>query len=139
MKFVDASVFVHAFIQPKRELKPHEERIKRSARQIVKRIDAGEEVVISTVHLAEIANILEDFMPLNNALEIISSLVSKPSIVILNVTGRDCVKALLTAQTNAIGFSDAIAYVLMSDRNIQEIYSFDKDFENIKGIKRVNA
>ena len=139
MKFVDASVFVHAFIQPKRELKPHEERIKRSARQIVKRIDAGEEVVISTVHLSEIANILEDFMPLNNALEIISSLVSKPSIMVLNVTGRDCVKALLTAQTNAIGFSDAIAYVLMSDRNIQEIYSFDKDFENIKGIKRINA
>jgi predicted nucleic acid-binding protein len=139
MKFVDASVFVHAFIQPKRELKPHEERIKRSARQIVKRIDAGEEVVISTVHLSEIANILEDFMPLNNALEIISSLVSKPTIMVLNVTGRDCVKALLTAQTNAIGFSDSIAYVLMSDRNIQEIYSFDKDFENIKGIKRINA
>ena len=139
MKFVDASVFVHAFIQPKRELKPHEERIKRSARQIVKRIDAGEEVVISIVHLSEIANILEDFMPLNNALEIISSLVAKPSIMILSVDGRDCVKALLTAQANAIGFSDAIAYVLMSDRNIQEIYSFDKDFENIKGIKRINA
>ncbi len=139
MKFVDASVFVYAFIKPKRELKPHEERIKRSARQIVKRIDAGEEVVISTVHLSEIANVLEDFMPVNNALEIISSLVSKPSIMILNVTGRDCVKALLTAQTNAIGFSDAIAYVLMSDRNIREIYSFDKDFENIKGIKRINV
>jgi len=39
MKFVDASVFVHAFIKPKRELKPHEVKIKQAAQKIVKRIN----------------------------------------------------------------------------------------------------
>ncbi len=139
MRFVAASVFVHAFIKPRRELKPHEERIKRSARQIVKRIDAGEEIAISTVHLSEVANILEDYMPLKSALEIVASLISKPSIILLDVTGKDCIKALLAAQMNAIGFSDAIAYVLMSERKIQEIYSFDRDFDKIKSIKRISG
>lgn len=139
MRFVDASVFVHAFIRPRRELKPHEERIKRSAKQIVKRIDAGEEIAISTVHLSEVANILEDYMPLKSALEIVASLISKPSIMLLNVMGKDCIKALLVAQTDVIGFSDAIAYVLMSERKIQEIYSFDRDFDNIKSIKRISG
>ena len=138
MRFIDASVFVHAFIKPRRELKPHEERIKRNAKQIVKRIDAGEEIAISTVHLSEVANILEDYMPLKSALEIVASLISKPGIMLLNVTGKDCIKALLTAQTNSIGFSDAIACLLMSERKINEIYSFDRDFDKIKGIKRVS-
>ena len=37
MRFVDASVFVHAFLKPKRELKPHEIKIKESAKKIVRR------------------------------------------------------------------------------------------------------
>jgi len=139
MRFIDASVFVHAFIRPRRELKPHEERIKRSAKQIVKRIDAGEEIAISIVHLSEVANILEDYMPLKSALEITASVISKPSITLLNVTGKDCVKALLIAQTNTIGFTDAIAHVLMSEMKIQEIYSFDRDFDKIKGIRRISV
>ena len=137
MRFIDASVFVHAFIKPRRELKPYEERIKRRAKQIVKGIDTGEEIAIGTVHLAEVANILEDFMPLKSALEIVGSIISKPNITLIDVTGKDCVKAMLAAQTNTIGLSDAIAYILMSERRIQEIYSFDKDFDNLKDIKRI--
>ena len=33
MWFVDATVFVHAYIKPRRPLKPHEKRIKESASQ----------------------------------------------------------------------------------------------------------
>jgi hypothetical protein len=137
MRFIDASVFVHAFIRPRRQLKLHEERIKKHAKQIVRRIDAGEQIAISVVHLSEVANILEDYMSLNDALEIVSSLTAKPRIMLLNVTAKDCVKAVLVAKTNAIGFTDALAYVLMSEMKIEEIYSFDRDFDKIKGIKRI--
>lgn len=138
MRFVDASVFVHAFIKPRRKLKVHEQRIKKNAKQIVKRIDSGEEIAISTVHLSEVANILEDFMPFKSALEIVTSLISKPSITLLNVTGKDCIKAVLIAQTNTIGFTDAIAYVLMSESKMKEIYSFDRDFDRAKDVKRIS-
>jgi hypothetical protein len=33
MIFVDASVFVHAFIKPKRKLKPYEVKIKQAAKK----------------------------------------------------------------------------------------------------------
>jgi predicted nucleic acid-binding protein len=33
MIFVDASVFVHAFIKPKRKLNPHEVKIKQAAQK----------------------------------------------------------------------------------------------------------
>lgn len=138
MRFVDASVFVHAFIKPRRKLKVHEQRIKKNAKQIVKRIDSGEEIAISTVHLSEVANVLEDFMPFKSALEIVTSLISKPSITLLNVTGKDCIKAVLIAQTNTIGFTDAIACVLMSESMMKEIYSFDKDFDRVKDFRRIS-
>lgn len=49
MRFVDASVFVHAYLKPKRRLKPHEMKIIESAKKIVKRINDGEEVGITVV------------------------------------------------------------------------------------------
>lgn len=88
MRFIGASVFVRAFIKPMRELKSHEERIKRRTKQIVKGIDTDEEIAIGTVHLAGVANILEDFMPLKSALEIVGSIISKPNITIIDVTGK---------------------------------------------------
>ena len=59
MRFVDASVFVHAFIKPKRELKPHEVKIREAAKVIVKKINEGEKVGLTVIQLAEIANIRE--------------------------------------------------------------------------------
>ena len=70
MRFVDASVFVHAFLKPKRKLKDHEVKIKESAKKIVKRINNGEEVGITVVQIAEIANLLESYLPLKEALKV---------------------------------------------------------------------
>jgi len=39
-RFIDASVFVHAYFLPVRALKPHEERIKEGAKAIVPLIGA---------------------------------------------------------------------------------------------------
>ena len=36
-----------------------------------------------------------------------------------------------------MGLSDAIAYLVMKKNEIGEIYSFDKDFDKLEGIKRV--
>ena len=60
---------LNPFIKPKRKLKPHEVKIKESAKEIVKRINEGEEVGITVVQIAEIANLLESYLPLNEALK----------------------------------------------------------------------
>ena len=74
-KFVDANVFLYAYLKPRRALKPHEIEAKNRAKEIVQRIDRGEEVFLSVSHLSEVANVLEDLMPLEQTLEILEALL----------------------------------------------------------------
>ena len=136
MRFVDTSVFVHAFIKPKRELKPHEIKIKESAKKIVKRINDGEEVGITVVQIAEIANLLESYLPLNEALKIEEFLLIAGNVKVFDVTSKDCLNALKIAKEKDVGLSNAIAYVIMMKNGVKEIYSFDKDFDNLN-VKRI--
>ncbi len=136
MKFVDASVFVHAFIKPRRELREHEIKIKEAAKNIVKRINEGEKVAISTVHVAEIANLLERYMHVDDALLIESFLLTARNMGVHDVVKRDCVSALEVAKDTKVGLSDAIAYVIMKKNGINEVYSFDHDFDRLN-VKRI--
>ena len=136
MRFVDASVFVHAFLKPKRKLKDHEVKIKESAKSIVKRINNGEEIGITVVQIAEIANLLENYLPLNEALKVEEFLLLARNVKVFDVTKRDCLRALKVAREKKVGLSDAIAYVIMIDNNVKEIYSFDRDFDRLN-VKRI--
>ena len=137
MKLIDASVFVHAFMKPRRRLKPHEVKIKDSAKAIVKRINEGEEVGLTVVQLAEIANILESYMPLEKAFQVEKFLLYATNVRIYGVTRKNCVDALKVSEDKGIGLSDAIAYIVMLENGIKEVYSFDKDFDKLEGIKRI--
>jgi hypothetical protein len=128
---------VHAFIKPKRELKPHEIEIKDSAKRIVERINDGEEIGITVVQLAEIANILESYLPLKDALKVEEFLLLAGNVTVYDVSKKDCVNALRIAKDKNVGLSDAIAYVLMMNSGINEVYSFDTDFDRLSGIKRI--
>jgi hypothetical protein len=136
LRFVDASVFVHAFIKPKRELKPHETKIKESAKKIVKRISDGEKVGITIVQVAEIANLLESYLPLSEAMKVEEFLLLAGNVKVFDVTKKDCLKALKVAKEREVGLSDAIAYVIMTNNSVGEIYSFDGDFDRL-GVERV--
>ncbi len=136
MRFVDANVFVHAFIKPKRKLKSHEMKIKESAKEIVKRINDGEGVGITVVQIAEIANLLESYLPLSEALKIEEFLLLAGNVKVFDVTKKDCLKALEIAKEKDVGLSDAIAYVIMKKNSVGEIYSFDSDFDKLD-VRRV--
>lgn len=138
MRFVDASVFVHAFLKPKRELKPHEMKIKESAKKIVKRINDGEEVGVTVVQVSEIANLLESYLPLNEALRVEKFLLLAGNVKVFDVTKRDCLKALKIVKEKNVGLCDAIAYVIMMKNGVNEIYSFDSDFDKLN-VRRVTG
>ena len=65
--YVDANVFVYAFLKTKRNLQPHEVNIKEAAKKIVSRINEGEKVATSVVHFSEVCNILDDYLPFEEA------------------------------------------------------------------------
>ena len=137
MAFVDASVFVYAFLKPKRKLKLHEVNIKDAAKKIVSRINEGEEVAMSVVHFSEVCNVLEDHLSLEEAFEIERGLLFRENIVIHEVSEEDYIEALLVAEDQKVGANDALAYVLMKEAGLGKIYSFDKDFDAFKDVKRI--
>ena len=132
--FVDANVFVYAFLKPTRKLQPHEQKIKEAAKKIVTRINEGEETVTSVVHFSEICNILEDHLPTQQACTLEKGLLLLDNVVVKEVAEEHYLKALAVAEDYEVGANDALAYVLMTEAGINRIYSFDKDFHKFKDI-----
>jgi len=71
-------------------------------------------------------------MPLEDALQVEEFLPYAPNMKIYGVTRKNCIKALQAAKNKIVGLNDAIAYIVMLENKIEEIYSFDK----LEGIKR---
>ena len=137
MRFVDASVFLYAYLKPKKELPEKLKDMKERAKDIVKRIDEGEKVVTTIVHLSEIANIIETKSGLTKSIKIILSILNKPNIIIIDVTKSMYLEAARLAETRHIGVNDALAYITMRKIKIKEIYSFDTDFDKLGDIERI--
>lgn len=137
-RFVDASVFVHAYLKPTRTLRAHEQKLKADARRIVTRIQGGEVVTTSAVQVAEIANLLEAWIPLADARAIVRELCTRDTLEILPTDRGDLLDAVAVAEDADVGTSDAIAAVLMRGLGLTEIYSFDRDFDRIGGLRRVS-
>ena len=97
MRFIDANVFLYALLKPKPNLP--EEVLERKARamKILRRIEDGEEVATSVVHLSEVANIIEAKVNLSTALAFIEELLTAGNVHILPVTPEDYLKATLVA------------------------------------------
>ena len=135
-RFIDASTFLYAVLEPIQELPEPLQRIKSIAREIITRVDKGENVVTSVVHLSEVANILESRKSFTEASQFIYDLLTKESITVLDVTHTDYQGATVLAQRYKVGINDSLAKILMDRLNITEIYSFDKHFDNFN-LKRV--
>ena len=138
MRFIDSNVFIHAYIKPKRMLQEHERLIKESAKEIIRRVNDGEEVLTTVVHLGEMANLLENFMRHDAALRVIRGILLKENIEVIEVSPEDYFSALPIAEEYGVSLNDALAYIVMRERDMREIYSFDKDFDRFTDIVRIS-
>jgi predicted nucleic acid-binding protein len=139
LRFVDASVFVHGIINPTRPLEAKEIKMKKDAAKIIERINKGEKIGITTAQISEIANLLETQSP-DKASIVKEFLIKAPTVKVYSVTRKTVDEAhsiSLKYSTNKIGLNDSIAYVTMLNHGYNEIYSFDKDFDTLSGIKRI--
>ena len=135
--YVDANVFVYAFLKTKRQLQPNELEIKQAAKNIVARISKGEKVITSVVHFSEVCNVLEDHLSFEEAILLKKGLLYRENVSICEVTQEIYIKAVSVAEDFKVGVNDALAYVIMKGAGIESIYSFDKDFDVFVDIKRV--
>lgn len=138
-RFVDTNVFIHGLLNLDRELSETEIRIKENSARIIERIYNGERVGISMAQVSEVANILEAYTP-EHSLIMEDFLINMPSITVFGVNREIAQKAynvMEKYQTNKIGLNDSIAYIIMMEHGYSEIYSFDKDFDTLSGVKRI--
>ena len=137
MRFVDSNVFLHAFLRPRRELTPRERDTKERAREIIERIEAGEMVATSTVHLSEVINIVESGLGLQESLGLLAWAVSRSNIKVHSTSLGDYEAALPIAKERGVSANDALAYTLMRQHGIDEVYSFDKHFNQLTEVTRL--
>ncbi|MGY0288901.1 MAG: type II toxin-antitoxin system VapC family toxin [Candidatus Methanodesulfokora washburnensis] len=131
MRFIDANVFLYAVVKPKKEVKKEILERKKRSKQILLRIENGEEVITTVVHISEVTNILEAKVNLSTALNFVESLILAGNIKVLPVLYEDYLKALLIAREKKVSVNDALAYLKMRETGIEEIYTFDNHFRNL--------
>ena len=137
MRFIDASTFLYAFLKSERVLPPDVAALKVGAQGILRRVNEGESVVTSVVHVSEVANILEARVRLSGCRRIISDILDKRSVEVVDVSKNLYAASLRTADIHDVGINDALAFNIMKERDIDEIYSFDNHFDNVPGVKRL--
>jgi predicted nucleic acid-binding protein len=126
MRFIDANVFIYAVLKPKTALPDAILKRKTAAKEIFLRVNDGEQVTTTTVHLSEVANVLEDAAGLGFACDLLSALLSKPSIIVQSVSADNYRESTRLAQKYSISINDALALVVMEQQEIDEIYTFDR-------------
>ncbi|MCS7364609.1 MAG: type II toxin-antitoxin system VapC family toxin [archaeon GB-1867-035] len=136
-RFLDSSAYLHAYLKPKRKLTKEEMEIKRRSIEILRRIDEGEKVLTTVIHIAEIINIIESKQGLNKALHLLETLLALENMKIIGINREDYEYALSIADKLKISPNDALAALSCRKYGIKEVYSFDKHYDNIPWIKRV--
>jgi len=137
LRFVDSNVFLHTFLTPRRTLTREEQRVKDEAKIIVKKIEEGEEVATSTVHISEVVNVIETGLSLQKSLSFLAWVITSENIKIYPVAVEDYESAMPLAKDNNISANDALAYLSMKNHELREIYTFDRHFDQLKDIIRL--
>ena len=138
MRFLDANVFIYAYYKPKRELTEEQKIMKEKAKEIIRRINDGEEDVVTTVvHLSEVCNILKRAMKLHDLQTFLIGLYSMDNVKIVDVSKDMYFTAIGLMDEFKLDPNDCLAVLVMEQEGINEIYTFDKGFDNVGWIKRL--
>lgn len=135
-RFMDANIFIYAFLKTERKLSEKEAKLKQASKSIIERVEKNEKIITSVVHLSEISNVIESVTP-SDALGIIESILMNENIEIAEINKDTYATAIELAKIFKVGLNDCIATVIMKTNGIREIYSFDGDFDKIDGISRI--
>jgi predicted nucleic acid-binding protein len=139
MRFIDANIFGHAYMKPRRELTPAEAQMKESAKQIISSLEKGEEMASTTVHISEVLNILEDNLGVKQSMAFLAWIIAAKNLTAFPVGIMEYESALNITRESLIGLNDSLAVHIMRREGIGEIYSMDRHFEGLKNIVRMRA
>jgi predicted nucleic acid-binding protein len=130
LRFIDANVFLYTLIgSPKQDFE--------TSKAILKRVEEGEEAMTSLAVVQEVVDWLEYNGRKKEASVFLTAVNSYTKMRKVSNRWTDSTKASAEAEKAGIDFVDALTLAVMRREKIAEIYSNDKDFDRVAGIKRV--
>jgi len=126
MIFLEPSFLISIFFQNEKHKK---------AKKIFKSFE-NEKLVISFMVIAEVLTVLRKLDQTDIDVKHAYNSMINDFLVIDDTVYYE--KTFIASLTNEIGFFDNLYYILMKDLEINEIISFDPDFDIFKDIKRIH-
>ena len=131
MRFIDTNLFIRYFTRD-------DEEKAEAVLKLLKRVEKNEEKIItSPLVIFELVFTLGSYykVPRREIKEIMQPVFNLRG---LRLDYRDVFESALELYSQGtLSFADAFNACFMSKREIKEIYSYDKDFDQLEGIKRV--
>jgi len=130
MRFVDANVFLYVLVKSPKDAYE-------TSKQILQRIENGEETLTSTAVIQEVVDWLEYNNRKQEVKDFITAINSYLTMNKITTPWEDMLAALDDIEKHDIDFVDALTLQIMKGNNTEEIYSNDKDFDKIEWVKRI--
>ncbi len=131
MRFIDTNLFIRYFTRD-------DEEKAEAVLKLLKRVEKNEEKIItSPLVIFELVFTLGSYykVPRREIKEIMQPVFNLRG---LRLDYRDVFESALELYSQGtLSFADAFNACFMNKREIKEIYSYDKDFDQLEGIKRV--
>ena len=136
MRFIDANIFI-------RYVTSDDPGASSIAAEIIRRLSDGREEAFTTdVHIHETAYVLASRNLYGLSHGVVAGAL-KQLLLIKNLKMNNkqiCLEALdVFAQYPRLDFADALAVATMHRKGITEIYSFDRDFDKVQEVTRVQS
>jgi predicted nucleic acid-binding protein len=138
MIYLDANIFVYAYFKPKKGivLSDKIKYCKREAKQIIKKINEEKNTYcISLIQISEVVNLLKNAMSWDDLQQFIMGLLSNKSIEIVEISKLMYINAVSKISEYNMDSNDISAYLLMKEKEINKIYTFDRHYENLPEIE----
>jgi predicted nucleic acid-binding protein len=130
LRFVDANVFLYTLIgSPKRDFE--------TSKAILKRVEEGEEAMTSLAVIQEVVDWLEYNGRKKEVGIFLAAVNSYAKMKKVGNRWRDYPRASAEAEKTGIDFVDALTLAVMRREKLAEVYSNDRDFDRVAGIRRV--
>lgn len=126
--FVDTNIFLRYLTGDDPEQAPR-------ARRLLERSERGEEQLVTTaLTIAEIVWVLESVYELDRA-SIRAKVVAILGLSGLTVEdGETLLQAIVWYEEKNVDFADAYGAAWMDRRGLDEVYTFDRDFDRFEGL-----
>lgn len=117
-RFVDTNIFIYALTaHPK---------FGQTAKDILERIENGEEAITSTLVLCEVAWVLEAMGRQSNIKPTLEKIISYSTLRVIQVSQDDLLIGATNMDKEKLDFNDGVNLALMMQTGVSEVYTNDQ-------------